>query len=268
LTDLSATTPLTYNNTTGVFGITKADTSTDGYLSSTDWNTFNNKQTALGFTAENVANKKTTLTDNSDTYYPSQKAVKTAVDAKQDTLVSGTNIKTVNSNSLLGSGDISVGTVISVGGTGTVSGLTLSGTVTTTGNLTLGGTISGLTTSNLSASAGITNAQLAKSSITIAGTATSLGGSITRDTIIGVSTNGFVKRTGANTYTIDTNTYLTGNQTITLSGDISGSGTTAITTTIGAGKVTNSMLAGSIALSKLSITGTPDGTKFLRDDGS
>ena len=33
---------------------------------------------------ENAANKKTSLTDNSDTYYPSQKAVKTAVDAKAD----------------------------------------------------------------------------------------------------------------------------------------------------------------------------------------
>jgi hypothetical protein len=33
-------------------------------------------------TYEKVANKKTDLTDNSDTYYPSQKAVKTAVDAK------------------------------------------------------------------------------------------------------------------------------------------------------------------------------------------
>lgn len=38
---------------------------------------------------ENVANKKTSLTDNSDTYYPTQKAVKTAVDAKQDTLTFG-----------------------------------------------------------------------------------------------------------------------------------------------------------------------------------
>jgi hypothetical protein len=37
---------------------------------------------------------------------------------------------------------------------------------------------------------------------------------------------------------------------------------------IGTGGVTNAMLAGSIALSKLSITGTPDGTKYLRDDGS
>lgn len=38
------------------------------------------KQDALGYTAENSANKKTGLTDDSDTYYPSQKAVKTYVD--------------------------------------------------------------------------------------------------------------------------------------------------------------------------------------------
>lgn len=48
---------------------------------------------------------------------------------------------------------------------------------------------------------------------------------------------------------------LSGNQTITLSGDVSGSGATSITTTIGAGKVTNAMLAGSIAYSKLVLTG-------------
>ena len=42
------------------------------------------KQDALGFTPENVANKKTTLDENSDSYYPTQKAVKTAVDAKAD----------------------------------------------------------------------------------------------------------------------------------------------------------------------------------------
>ena len=43
LASFSVTAPLTYNNLTGVFGITKANTVTDGYLSSTDWNTFNNK---------------------------------------------------------------------------------------------------------------------------------------------------------------------------------------------------------------------------------
>ena len=34
----------------------------------------------LGFTPEDVSNKKTSLTDNSDTYYPTQKAVKTAIE--------------------------------------------------------------------------------------------------------------------------------------------------------------------------------------------
>lgn len=69
-------------------------------------------------------------------------AIQTQIDGKQSTLVSGTNIKTINSNSLLGSGNVSVGTVTSVGGTGTVAGLSLSGTVTGSGNLTLGGTLS------------------------------------------------------------------------------------------------------------------------------
>jgi hypothetical protein len=53
----------------------------------------------------------------------------------------------------------------------------------------------------------------------------------------------FVKMTAAGTFALDTNTYLTANQSITLSGDISGTGTTAITTAIGANKVTNAMLA-------------------------
>ena len=45
------------------------------------------------------------------------------------------------------------------------------------------------------------------------------------------TSNGFMKRTGAGAYSVDTNTYLTGNQTITVSGDITGSGTTSITAT-------------------------------------
>ena len=61
-----------------------ATTSVDGYLTSTDWNTFNGKQNALGFTAENVANKDTdgTLAANSDTKYASQKATKTYIDTQ------------------------------------------------------------------------------------------------------------------------------------------------------------------------------------------
>lgn len=62
-----------------------------------------------------------------------------------------------------------------------------------------------------------------------------------------ISGTGFVKATGT-TLSYDNSTYLTANQSITLSGDISGTGATAITTAIGAGKVTNTMLAGSIDL--------------------
>jgi hypothetical protein len=47
LTSLSGTAPITYNSTTGAIGITQANTSTNGFLSSTDWNTFNGKQSAL-----------------------------------------------------------------------------------------------------------------------------------------------------------------------------------------------------------------------------
>lgn len=45
-------------------------------------------------------------------------------------------------------------------------------------------------------------------------------------------TSGFLKTNGANVWTVDTATYLTGNQSITLSGDASGSGTTAISVTL------------------------------------
>lgn len=40
---ISVTTPLTYNSSTGVIGISQATSSVSGFLSSTDWTTFNNK---------------------------------------------------------------------------------------------------------------------------------------------------------------------------------------------------------------------------------
>lgn len=45
-------------------------------------------------------------------------------------------------------------------------------------------------------------------------------------------TSGLLRKTNTNTWALDTSSYLTGNQNITLSGDISGSGTTAITATL------------------------------------
>lgn len=62
--------------------------------------------------------------------------INTAINTKQETLISGTNIKTVNSNSILGSGNISVGSVISIGTGFGING----GIITTTGTLTIDST--------------------------------------------------------------------------------------------------------------------------------
>lgn len=47
-------------------------------------------------------------TPTSDEKVPSEKLTKDSLDAKQATLISGTNIKTINSTSLLGKGDITI----------------------------------------------------------------------------------------------------------------------------------------------------------------
>lgn len=58
---------------------------------------------------EDVSNKVTVLSSSStDTEYPSAKCVYDNLDGKQATLVSGTNIKTINNESLLGSGNITI----------------------------------------------------------------------------------------------------------------------------------------------------------------
>lgn len=56
-------------------------------------------------------------------------------------------------------------------------------------------------------------------------------------------TSGILKKTAADTWTLDTTGYITGNQTITLSGDVTGSGATAITSSITAGAVTLAKMA-------------------------
>lgn len=77
------------------------------------------------------------------------------------------------------------GTVTSVSGTGTVQGLTLSGTVTNSGSLTLGGSIT-LTSTNITDALGFNPVQLGSFSVTTA--AASGGGSLSFNTSNGVFT--------------------------------------------------------------------------------
>jgi hypothetical protein len=48
LASLSGTAPIQYNSSTGAISITQSGTSSNGFLSSTDWNTFNNKTSNTG----------------------------------------------------------------------------------------------------------------------------------------------------------------------------------------------------------------------------
>lgn len=114
------------------------------------------------------------------------------------------------------------GTVTSITGSGTVSGLTLTGSVTTSGSLTLGGTLS-LTSGNVTTALGytpydaanptgyITSSALSPylTSATAATTYQPLDGDLTAIAALS-GTAGIVRKTAANTYTLDTSTYLTG----------------------------------------------------------
>jgi hypothetical protein len=91
---LSASAPLAYNNLTGGFSIQKADATHDGYLSSIDWTTFNNKQNYLGGTGlvKSTAGTITYITDNSGNW-------NTAYDRSiVSAAVTGTTTKTLTLN--------------------------------------------------------------------------------------------------------------------------------------------------------------------------
>jgi hypothetical protein len=78
---LSASSPLSYNNTTGAFTIQQSSGSQSGFLSGTDWTTFNGKQSALGYTPLNTASNLSDLA-----------SVSTA--RSNLSLVPGTNVQT------------------------------------------------------------------------------------------------------------------------------------------------------------------------------
>lgn len=109
---------------------------------------------ALGFTPYDAANPAGYI--DSSALAPYLTAA-TAASTYQPTLVSGTNIKTINSNSLLGSGDIAVTAIATWGGiTGTLSAQTdLQTALNTkpTNKLAVGTNVTGTTGSTISANA-------------------------------------------------------------------------------------------------------------------
>ena len=137
VTSVTGTAPIASSGgTTPAISISQATTSTDGYLSSTDWNTFNNKQPS-GTYVTSITGTAPVVSSGGTTPAISMAAATASVNG----YLTSTDWNTFNNK---GSG-----TVTSVSGTGTVNGITLTGTVTSSGSLTLGGTLSGIGNSQL-----------------------------------------------------------------------------------------------------------------------
>jgi len=170
VTSVTGTAPVVSSGgTTPAISMAAATTSVNGYLTSTDWNTFNGKQPA-GTYVNSVSGTTGRITSTGGTtpVIDLTSGVATAGTTGSATLIPVVTIDTYGRVTGITTAANPQGTVTSVGGTGMVNGITLTGTVTSTGDLTLGGTLGS-----------IANSQLSNSAITINGSAVSLGGSIT-----------------------------------------------------------------------------------------
>jgi hypothetical protein len=130
VTSVTGTAPISVatGTTTPVISMPAATTSVSGYLTNTDWTTFNNKQPAGSYLTAVTADAPLSGSGTSGSHLVIATANTTTTGA-----LSSTDWNTFNNKGN--------GTVTSVSGTGTVSGISLSGTVTSSGSLTLGGTL-------------------------------------------------------------------------------------------------------------------------------
>ena len=99
---LSASSPLVYNSGTGAFSIPAATTSVNGYLTSTDWTTFNAKQAALSGTGF-VKISGTTISYDNSTYLTTSSAASTYLPLAGGTMT-GAIVGTTASFAMSGSG--------------------------------------------------------------------------------------------------------------------------------------------------------------------
>lgn len=131
LSSFSASAPLSYNNGTGAFSISQASSTANGYLSSTDWTTFNNKQAAGSYLS-------TTTWGGIGGTLANQTDLQNALNAKQNSGSYALQATTMTAGTgLSGGGDLSTNrtfTLNMAGGTCSagnhISALTATGTIT------------------------------------------------------------------------------------------------------------------------------------------
>ena len=190
-----------------VISMPAATTSVDGYLTSTDWNTFNNKQPA-GTYVNSVSGTagRITSTGGVTPVIDLASGIATPGTTGSATLIPVVTIDTYGRVTGITTAANPQGTVTSVGGTGTVNGITLTGTVTSSGNLTLGGTLSGVSlTTQVSGTLPIANGGTGQTTASAAFNALSPI-TTTGDLILGNGTNSATRLgIGLNTYVLTSN---------------------------------------------------------------
>jgi hypothetical protein len=273
-TDLSSTVATGTTTPVITLNVPTASASNRGALSSTDWSTFNSKQSAITLTTTGSSGASTFVTGTLNVPTYTLTGLGGQPLATNLTSLAGLTFATTSFVKMTAAGTFALDTTVYTSNTGTVTsvsmtvptGLTIGGSpITTSGTLAVTFTagysipttasqttwdtaytnrITSLTTTGSSGSATLVTNTLNIPTYTLAG----LGGQASSTNLTSLAgltyvSASFVKMTASGTFSLDTSTYLTANQSITLSGDISGTGTTAITTAIGANKVTNAMLS-------------------------
>lgn len=162
---------ITLVNTVGNSSTTNFNSTTAQYMAIRVTGTLTTTKIITG-----PAYSKTYLVDNAATggtvtfKAPSQTGVSIAVGEKAIVFYNGTDYVKVASSA-------GTGSVTSVAGTGTVNGITLTGTVTTSGNLTLGGALTGVNlASQVTGTLPIANGGTGTSSTTFVNAATNVTG--------------------------------------------------------------------------------------------
>jgi hypothetical protein len=283
----SFTTPLQLSGNT--VSITQATTSTNGYLSSTDWNTFNNKQPAGSYitaltgdvTASGPGSAAATLATvnsnvgsfGSSTSIPSftvnAKGLITAASGNAVVAPAGTLSGTTLNSTVVSSSLTSVGTISSGTWQGTAVGPTYGGTGQTT--YATGDTLYASATNVLSKlGIGSTGQVLTVSGGIPTWASPATSGTVTSVSV--VSTNGFAGTVATATttpaITIETTVtgILQGNGTAISAATTTGSGSVVLATSptlTGTVTASNVSLSGNLVAPTLQITGTYNGAATL-----